>query len=112
MPVLAYAQRAIAVLVEILRQRQPIAPLGQRADRWSEAVNARRAGPLAHQKARARWIAERRLRVAVEERRAACGERIQRRRLRQRMSAERGDPVVEIVDNDEEDVGLGRSRGV
>jgi hypothetical protein len=43
--------------------------------------------------------------VGVEKGGAAAREGVEVRGLRERMAAERSDPVVQIIDEDEEDVG-------
>ena len=53
-----------------------------------------------------RRIAERRLAMGVAEQGAAPREPVDVGRPRLRMTAEAADPVVQVVDGDEEDVGL------
>jgi hypothetical protein len=104
---LAGGEGAIPVCFEVLRQRDAIAPRFDRAKPWSQTVNAGRRGAKAEHEAGARRIAEGRLAMGVQHRGAARGEAIQVWRLDQRVSAERADPVILVIDRDKEDVRLG-----
>jgi hypothetical protein len=101
---------AIAVGGEMLRQRHAILPLRQRAEPRRESVDSRGGRAQPEQQAGAGRVAEGRLAMRIEQRRASGREPIDVRRLRHRVAAERADPVILVVDRDEKDVGfLGRS---
>ena len=87
----------------------------RRAEPRGQRVDAGGARPQAGEDARAARVAERGLAVGVGEGGAAGGELVDVRRLRLRVAAERADPVVQVVEGDEQDVGLlrgGRAGGV
>jgi hypothetical protein len=108
-PDLTDGKGAVAVALKKLGQRRAVAPLGHRTDRGFEPVDAGGAGSQAHEQTRARRVAEWGLCVGVEKGGAAAREGVEVRRLRERMAAERSDPVVQIIDEDEEDVGFRRT---
>ena len=101
-------ERAIAVRLEMIRQRDAILPLRERAKPRREPVDPGRRRPETEHEARARGIAKRSLAMRVEQHGAARREAVDIGRLRQRMSAESADPIVLIVDGDEDDVRLRR----
>lgn len=71
------------------------------AEPGEQPINACGGCPQREHEACARGIAERRLAVRVEERGAAFSQRVELRRFRQRMPAERADPVILVIDRDE-----------
>lgn len=90
---------------EGLREGDVILQFGDVADAGGEAVDAGGRGAQAGEEAGARGVAERGLAVGVGEERAASGEAVDVRGLDLRMAAEAADPVVLVVDGEEEDVG-------
>src|SRR4029078_6198840 len=76
-----------------------------------QRVDAGRGGALAEEKAGPRRIAERGLAVGVGKGRPPPREAIEVWRLARWMSTEWSDPVVEIVNGDQQDVGMSGFRG-
>ena len=104
-------ERAIPRAGERLRQRHMIFQRLHIADARHEPVDARARRPQPGEQTGARRIAQRCLAVRVREKCAALCEAIDVRRLDLGMPAEAADPVVLIVNGDEEDVWLrGRIR--
>ena len=100
----------VAVALEVLRQRLDVLQRLDLAEPRSEPVNPGAGGPAAGQQAGARRIAQWRLCLGVEKGRAARGQPVHVRRLHLRVAPQRPHPIVEVVDRDEQDVGLGRGR--
>ena len=98
--------RAVTIIRKMLREGDAVFPLGQGAKPRSEAVDAGGGGAQAEQETRARRIADRGLAVGVQKRRPAGREAIKMGRLGHGVAAEVPDPVVLVVDGDEEDVGF------
>ncbi len=107
---LAGAGRAVAMPCEVLRQRHGVLPLPEAAEPGRQPVDARRRGAQREHQARARGIAQRRLAMGIGEQGAARRQPIEVRRLGQRMSAQAAQPIVLIVDGDEQHVGARGSR--
>ena len=120
--VVPLAVAAIGLVVDFSRTRHAIAGVAKcrgehlvRRDERAEVdvvfVDAR--GRWAHPRHErgARGIADRRGAVGACERHAQLGEPVEVRRLRLRIVLEVADPVAQIVDGDEEDVGFLRRRG-
>ena len=101
---LAEAGGEIAVPGEILRQRNAVACALHIPDARRQPVNAGGGRPQSRQQAGARGIAQRRLAMSIAEERAARGQAIQVRCLRLGMSSQAADPVIQVVNGDEEDV--------
>ncbi len=105
------AECGVAVLLEPLEERRVVFELLRGAEPRRERVHAGGGRPQSGEDARARRVAQRRLTVRVGERGAACCEPVKVRRLHLRVPAERPDPVVQVVDRDEQDVRLLRAFG-
>ena len=101
----------VARLGERLRQRDVILRCLHVADAGRQPVDAGGRGPQAGQQAGAGRIAQRRLAMRVGEQRAALGQPVDVRRPDLRMPAQAADPVVLVVDRDEQDVGPGGGGG-
>jgi hypothetical protein len=102
---------AVAGGLEVLRQRHAVLELRQRAERRRQAVDAGGRRPQPGEQAGARGIAQRRLAMRVEEGGAAPGQRVEVGRPGQRMPAQVADPIVLIINGDEQDVRLAGGRG-
>lgn len=96
---------AVAGVVEELRPGAEGAEFFQVAERGTEAVDAGAGGTEAEEETGAAGIAERCLAVGVGEGGPLAGELIDVGRFGEGMTAERTDPVVEVIDADDEDVG-------
>ena len=101
---LARAEGRVAVRFEPLEERLVAPQLLRRAEPRAERVHARGGGPQPGEQARPRRVAQRRLAVRVGERRPARRELVHVRRYHLRVAAERPDPVVQVVDGDEQHV--------
>ena len=108
---LARRQGAIAVRLEVLRQRHPLPPGLDLAKPRGQAVDPGGRRAQAKHDAGPGRIAERRLAVGVEKRRAARRQSIEVRGAGERVSTERPNPVVLIIDDDEDDIGPVRGGG-
>ena len=103
---LAGAQSPIAVRVEMLRQSDAVSPRVDVAEPRGESIDAGGGGAQAEHETGAGGIAQRRLHVGVQERGAARREPVDVWRAGQWMAAEVADPVVLIIDGDEEHIGF------
>ena len=102
------AVRLVAVVGKMLRERNQIRQFGNCAKPRIEAVNAGRTRTHADHDAGPGRIADRRLDVRVREQRPPVRQPVDVWRLDQRVPAHAADPVVLIVDGDEQHVGLRR----
>ena len=94
----------IALLPEVLGHRDDVGESLNRAEPGSKAVDAGRRRSKAGEKTCAGGVAEGRLAVCVGEEHAPIGKAVDVRRLRLRVAAQAADPVVQVVNGDEEDV--------
>ena len=108
---LAGGEGSVAVGLEVLRESDAILEGFERAEPWREAVDAGGGGAKAEHETGARGIAQGTLRVGIEEGGAAGGEPVQVRSFDKGVPAERADPVILVVDGNEEDVGRLRGSG-
>ena len=106
---LSRAGGAVAVTREVARQQ--FRPRHDLAHLLRVLIEPRAMRRQAAEDGRARRIARGRGAIGVAEQHAARGETVQIRRLRLRMPAEAADPVVEVVERNEEHVGLLLGRG-
>ena len=90
---------------EILRQRYPILVLRHVTKPVQIAVDAGRRWTEPRHDRSARWAAQWSGTMGLFKENALLCERINVRRLRLGMSSEAADPIVQIVDSDEQDVG-------
>ena len=95
----------VALGGEMLWQGDVILERRHRADARLERVDPGGGGPQARQQARARRVAQRGLAMGVGEERPAPCQAVDVRRLGLRMSAQASDPIVQVIDRDEQDVG-------
>jgi len=101
----------VAILLEVLGQGSEFCEFGKVTEPGGESVDAGGVGAQAHHEAGAGGIAQRRLAVGIGEQGAAGGELVDVRGERVRVSAKATDPVVLIIDGDEDDVGFFGSLG-
>ena len=104
---LAGGEREIAIGGEMASDRDAILERRHRPWLRSIHVNSRGGRPKSVHDAGARWIADRRMAVRVGEQDATLGEAIDVRCLRVGVSAKAAHPIVEVVDRDQQHVGLG-----
>src|SRR5262249_45248461 len=97
-------ERVVSRAGERLRQCDVILRLLDLADAGLESVDARARRSQSGEQTGPRRIAQRGLAVRIGEKRSALCEPINVRRLRLRMPAQAADPVVLVVDGDEEDI--------
>ena len=93
------------MLSKVLRKRDAAAEFFDVTEPRAEAVDTGGRGPQAEHEACAGGIAQRRLRMGVRESGSPRRQTADMRGMHLRMAAERFDPVVEVIDCDEEDVG-------
>ena len=105
---LSRADDQVAVAFEMRVQRDDVFADRVAAVDFIAVDTGSGAAQSAHQCA-ARRIANRRGAIGVGEIHAACGQRVDIRRLRLRVTSQAADPIVQIVDRDEQDIRpLGR----
>ena len=95
----------VTCLREGLRQRHMLLRLLHFANARSQAIDASARRTQAGEQRTARRIAQRCLTMRASKQSAALGQRINRRRLHLRMPTHAANPIVLIIDGDEEDVG-------
>ena len=103
---LASAQRAIAVVFEMPRQRDRAAQLGRLPPVMAVGVNTGGRRPQSGQQTGARGVATRRGTVGICEEHPALGQAVDVWRARLRMPAQHPNPVVEIIHRDEQNIRL------
>lgn len=103
-------EREVPGAGERLRERDAVTRRRRGAEARREPVDAGGGGAEAGEEAGARRVAERCLAVGVGERGAAGGEAVEVRGERLRVAVQVADPVVEVVDGDEEHVRPRRRR--
>lgn len=95
----------------MLGQRDPIFPLRQCPEPRRKSMNARCCASQAEHQTGSRRIAKRRLAVCVEKQRPLGRKAVDMRRLRHRVTAKCADPIILVVDRDEDDIRTGRVVG-
>lgn len=98
--------RVVTVVGKVLREGGVVLVFGQSTEEGSKSVDTGGIGPKSQHERAAGGIAERRLTVSVVEKGAAFCEGIDVGRLRIWMSIQAPDPVILIIDGDEEDIRL------
>ena len=96
----------VTVVGEMLWERKQILPLRHISEPGSESVNPGGTWAKAHHQTRARRIAERRLRMGIGKERSASSKLVDVRRLNQWMPIHTANPIVLIINSDEENIGL------
>ena len=94
----------VSVFFQVLRQRNNLFKWLNSAKPWRQAVDAGSGRSQAGHQARAGGVAKGRLAVSVGEGRSAIRQSVHVGCLDLRMSLQRSDPVVEVVDRDEQNV--------
>ena len=106
---LSASEHMVATSLEMRRECDRIFQHRRQMVRLTQLIHAGGGRPHAGQKAHARRIANRRLAMGIAEQHTAPGKAIDIRRAHLRVSAEAADPVVQIVNRDEQHIGsLGR----
>ena len=98
---LARQDRAVAEAAQVMREGRDV---GAELGGIVVAAGARRQRP--RHEGRARGRAERAVAIGALEHRAARGEPLEVRRLDQRVAVDRQEPRRQLVDHDDEDIGL------
>ena len=101
---LAACKRVVARFAKDLRQRYSVLRDFHVANPGPQPINAGSRGTQACQQAAPRWIAQRGLAMGVCEQRSTFGQRIDVGSLNLRMPAQAADPIVQIIDRDEQDI--------
>ena len=96
---------AIAVRRKVLRQRRDSFEIGRLGEGRTEKIDAGRMGISSGQETRTRGITDGGLTMGVGKQSAPSSESIDVRCECLRMSAQASDPIVEVVDGDEKNVG-------
>lgn len=96
----------VAVLLEVLGEGGESGKFGEVAEPGAEPVDAGGVGAQAHHETGPGGVAQRRLAVGVGEKGAAGGKLVDVRGQGIGVSAEAADPVVLVIDGDEDDIGL------
>ena len=100
------AKNAVAVLLEVGRQGDRVLDQRRVVEVLFDEVDPVAMGVGAGEQAGAGGLADRGLAVGIEEIDPSSGQSVDVRGLSLWVSVHRPDPVVEIIDGDEEDVGL------
>ena len=108
----AGAVGGVSVALEVLRQRLEILEGIDFPEPRSQSVDPRVRRTATEHQARAGRIAEGSLSMGVVERGAPRGQPVHVRRHHLGMTVQRADPVIEVVDRDEEDVRWGGRRAL
>ena len=103
---LAHADGLIAMGLEVLWEGDGVPGGFAFPDLWAEVIDACGGGVGPGEEADSGGIADRCLAVSVGEGDAPLSEPIEVGRYALGVSAERADPVVEVVDGDEEHIGV------
>ena len=93
------------MLPKVLRKSDAAAEFFDITEPRAKGVDAGGRGPQAEHEACARRITQRRLRMSVRESGSPRRQTADMRGLHLWMATERFDPVVEVIDSDEEDIG-------
>ena len=106
---LSCAKSEVAVVPEMARQRDCAAQLGRLPPIVRIGVYAGRRWAQTGEQTRARRVATRRGTVGLGEEQAALGQAIHVRRPRLRVPAKHTDPIIEIVNSDEQHIWPGHT---
>ena len=101
---LSTRERKVAVRSQVLRQRHALLERRHRANPGRQPMNAGGGGTQSREGAAAGRIAQRRLAMRITKKRAARRKPVEVRRPGLRMSPEAADPIVQVVDGDEQNV--------
>ena len=97
---------SVSMAVQVLRKRLELVPFFGVADPRRKPVNAGRRRPQSRHQTRSRGVAERRLAMGVRKPNSSSRQRVDMGRLDLRVAFEIPDPIVLIIDRDEQDVWL------
>ena len=105
------AEGAVAVGRKVLGKGDVVGPLRDVTKPGGQPVDAGGAGAQSEKQAGAGGVAKRGLAMGVGEKGAASGELVDVRGLDQRMAAQTADPIILVIDGQEEHVRLLSSGG-